>query len=200
MKYSQNEEQHHILNYFQNHPPKHGGRLLDIGAYDGVTFSNTHALMRQGWRGVFVEASPSCFASCRNNLHGLDSQLCLATVVIDPVTSMIDFYDNEAATATISKTHMEQWKHETPFNRITVMPVHYKAILSRYGTEFDFVNVDVEGQSADLFLRLIQDMPDVDLWVVEKDNKREEIIQAAQGFGLLYECHENLVLGRKKIA
>lgn len=196
MKYSQNDEQHHILEYFKNHAPRHGGRLLDVGAYDGITFSNTHALMKEGWHGVFVEASPNVFAGCRKNLEGLNAELCLATVTVDPVTGLIDFYDNDAATATISKSHMEQWKRETPFNRITVMPVHYKAILSRFGTVYDFVSVDVEGQSADLFLRMIGEMPDVDCWVVEKDDKRAQIIEAAQGFAVLYECHENIVLGR----
>lgn len=198
MKYSQNEEQHHILNYFEKHPPRHGAKLLDIGAYDGITFSNTYALMQQGWEGVFVEAAPNIFAACQRNLEGLKATMCLATVVLDPVQGMIDFYDNDAATASVSVEHVNKWKHETPFRKITVMPVHYKAILSTFGTVYDFVSVDVEGQSADLFLRMFSLMPDVDCWVVEKDEKRNQIIEIAQGFEVLYECHENLVLGRVK--
>lgn len=54
MNYSQNDEQNVILKFFGD---KHG-RFLDIGAYDGVTYSNTRALLELGWTGVLVEPSP----------------------------------------------------------------------------------------------------------------------------------------------
>ena len=51
--YSQNNEEEVVQRYFDGHR----GRLLDIGANDGETFSNSRALLLAGWCGVLVEPS-----------------------------------------------------------------------------------------------------------------------------------------------
>jgi len=43
------------------------GFFVDIGANDGVTFSNTYALERKGWRGLCVEPHPDVFEQLRRN-------------------------------------------------------------------------------------------------------------------------------------
>jgi hypothetical protein len=60
--YSQHGEQEVILKYFAGTQ----GTFLDIGANDGVTFSNTYALQLMGWRGVLVDASPVAAARLRH--------------------------------------------------------------------------------------------------------------------------------------
>ncbi len=198
MKYSQNDEQHYIETYFKAREPRHGRKFLDIGAFDGKTFSNTFALLEHGWSGVLVEASPTMFTAMQRNLTGYDCHLCLACIVTEPVTGMITFYDNDQATATTSQAHVGKWQGQTPFRPITVMPVHYKAITGYYGASFDFVSIDIEGQSSELFLKILAEMPDVDLWAVEHDERRDEIIAAAgEAFAVLYSNGENLILGRK---
>lgn len=196
MKYSQNDEQHYILDFFNRIQPRHGRKILEIGAYDGITFSNTYALLEQGWHGVLIEASPKMFTALQRNTAGKNVDLVNSCIVMEPVTGMITFYDNDQATASTCTAHVENWKGTTPFSPIQVMPVHYEAILSRFGRTFDFVNIDIEGQSAELFLRMFPLMPDVDLWVVEHDSRKEEITALAQGFSVLYENGENVVLGR----
>ena len=56
--YSQHGEQAIILDYFEKQGIQQG-RFLDIGANDGITFSNSYALVIRDWKGVAVEASPS---------------------------------------------------------------------------------------------------------------------------------------------
>lgn len=47
---------------------KRGGYFVDVGAYDGVQFSNTLLLEREyGWTGLCVEASETAFESLRRN-------------------------------------------------------------------------------------------------------------------------------------
>ena len=41
--------------------------LVDIGAHDGMTNSNSRALVEQGWRAVLVEPLPMAFAQLREN-------------------------------------------------------------------------------------------------------------------------------------
>jgi hypothetical protein len=42
-------------------PPGHDRTVVDIGAGDGVRWSNTYALFRSGWRGVGFESDPRKF-------------------------------------------------------------------------------------------------------------------------------------------
>lgn len=195
-KYSQNDEQQHIVEYFQRIAPRHGGRLLDIGAFDGIAFSNTYALLKQGWYGCMVEASPACFAALQRHTEGLNVDLCCTAVMARPVVGMIDFYDNQGAVATTDVSLTTKWGGQSFFQKIGIMPVHFNAILGKYGAKFDMVDIDVEGQSAELFLAMFPDMPDVDLWVVEHDGRQAEIKAASVGFSTLYENGENVVLGR----
>ena len=197
MTYSQNDEEKYIISYFEKHPPRHGKTLLDIGAYDGITFSNTKALLDQGWKGVLIEASPTVFKALLRNVKGSNVQLCNFCVVTEPVLGVIDFYDCADAVATNDIDHMRKWSNAVKFDKIQVMPVHYNQILSIHGTEFDMVDIDIEGKSAKLFFEMFPLMPNVDLWVVEHDGKKSEIMALASAFDVLYENGENLVLGRK---
>ena len=63
MRYSQNNEQDIIMQYFIGNR----GTFLDIGANDGVTLSNTYALQQAGWGGVLVEPSEEAFNRIPSN-------------------------------------------------------------------------------------------------------------------------------------
>lgn len=48
------------------------GSFVEVGAFDGMTYSNTWHLANNGWRGVYIEAHPDFAARCKevhtNNL------------------------------------------------------------------------------------------------------------------------------------
>ncbi len=56
-KYSQNGEEEHILHYLYAIGLK-TGHLVDLGAGDGVTMSNTRALLERGWTGNLYDGDP----------------------------------------------------------------------------------------------------------------------------------------------
>lgn len=43
------------------------GTFCEVGAFDGVTFSNTKVFEQLGWRGICVEANPALAAECQGN-------------------------------------------------------------------------------------------------------------------------------------
>ena len=45
----------------------HKGNFLDVGASDGVRFSNTYLLEKLGWQGICVEMHPSYFDMLKEN-------------------------------------------------------------------------------------------------------------------------------------
>jgi FkbM family methyltransferase len=67
--YSQNNEDEIVAKFFAD--AKFGEcNLLDVGANDGKTFSNSLYLIEQGWSGVLLEPSPKAFALLEEQHHG----------------------------------------------------------------------------------------------------------------------------------
>lgn len=44
------------------------GYLVEVGAYDGVSYSNTLHLLKQGWKGLYIEPVREYAELCRKNL------------------------------------------------------------------------------------------------------------------------------------
>ena len=64
--YSQFEQDKFIYeNYFIN---KTKGYFVDIGAHDGITFSNSKFFEELGWDGVCIEPNPKIFEKRMNKL------------------------------------------------------------------------------------------------------------------------------------
>ena len=74
--YSQVGQDRFLLeNFFRG---KRGGVFLDIGAYDGETFSNTAFFERSmGWTGLCVEPLPSAFATLKATRRAIAENICL---------------------------------------------------------------------------------------------------------------------------
>ena len=61
---SQYGQEDYILELFEN---KKDGFFVEVGAYDGVTFSNTLLLEKLGWRGLLIEGNLGKLEECRKN-------------------------------------------------------------------------------------------------------------------------------------
>ena len=61
---AQHAEDVFLADYFEGFGP---GIFVEIGAYDGIQFSNTYALEQIGWTGLMVEAHPENAERCRKN-------------------------------------------------------------------------------------------------------------------------------------
>ena len=46
--------------------PNYKGRFVDVGSFDGVTYSNVLGLAKAGWRGLMIEPMPENAQQCRN--------------------------------------------------------------------------------------------------------------------------------------
>lgn len=61
--HAQNNEDIFIRRYFE----RDSGFYVDVGAHDGVQFSNTFELEKLGWRGICIEPNPDSFAKLQRN-------------------------------------------------------------------------------------------------------------------------------------
>lgn len=188
-RYSQNNEQDFIVKYFKDLT----GSFLDLGAYDGITFSNVYALIEKGWKGVCVEASPKVFTKLQSNLKDFNVELLQACVSIDQ-ESIVDWFDNDEATATYIDDNVRKWQKQTPFTRMKMPTIKVDRILDHFGTEFDFVNIDIEGNSSQIFEHLYDRLRHVKMFCVEHDGRVSQIVKCATDHKLLNHNGENLIL------
>jgi FkbM family methyltransferase len=196
--YSQRNQEQYILEYFGEHK----GRFLDIGAYDGVTFSNTRQLFLNGWDGVCVEPAYEPFHALLA-VYGSDPGVILVNKALGEHEGDIDFWegvggvDHAGAVSTAMISHRKVWEGTAHFHHKIVEQITYDMLLSEHGCDYDFINIDAEGYS----LRLLELLPfdrcvKLKCVCVEHDNKFTEILQHGliHGFDRYAITDENVIM------
>jgi len=88
--YSQNGEDFLLWGLFKC---KKDGFYIEIGAFDGIHFSNSYFFEKRGWKGVCVEAHPKYYSLCKNNRVGA---VCLHNACVeDSASSTVTFNAEE---------------------------------------------------------------------------------------------------------
>lgn len=198
MAYSQNNEEEIIVKHLHGVPK---GTFLDIGAYDGKTFSNTLRLVEMGWGGVCVEPSPSVFTSLLA-LHAENPKIELVNSAVALTRDWTTFYDSKGdAISSTSEQHKAKWEsvHNVKFSKFSVMTVSLDDIFNRFGFGFEFLNLDVENTNAHLFREIpFGRMDKLRVVCVEHDGFVQEMtkITASFGFKPVGLNGENLILSR----
>ena len=192
--YSQNDEELHIAGALPER-----GTFLDIGAYDGKTFSNTLRLVEKGWTGFCVEPSPSIFNRLFE-LHKNNTNVCciLAAITHEREAKMATFYDsNGDAIGTLSPDHVTKWSSYAKFSPFQLWTTPLWVLLSSIGEDYEFVNIDVEGTSVDLFKAFAELYKGTRLKCVcvEYDGRIDECLQIASTLGLrrIHTTGENII-------
>jgi FkbM family methyltransferase len=153
------------------------GRFLDVGAFDGVTFSNTRPLAELGWQGVCIEPSPPAFCHLMRNYEGNENVKLVNAAVMASLSEgrVHKFLSNTAdaqsadALSTFDPAHREIF-FAYPFREIYVPVIQWTTLTRTFGDLFDFVNVDVEGANADV----LQAMPfRAEMVCVEVDKNKD---------------------------
>ncbi len=192
MSYSQNDEEIHIMKACSAIMAAGRRRFLDIGAYHPTDKSNTRALYESGWTGVLIEPSPMCVRNLvreYGNKEGM-TVIC-AAVSLDSQFVKLNITDDGLSTETIS----EAWRDKGGyFGHMFIHSMTIADILNRCGA-FDFVSIDTEGTSIDLFQALLATEMFPQCICVEHDGRVIEAMQAARarGYHSVYESAENLV-------
>jgi FkbM family methyltransferase len=194
--YSQYGEQAHILEYFSGRR----GRFLDIGAYDGVTFSSTRALVELGWSGVLVEPEANVFVKLMGNCKGID-RLTMVNAALATQAGLIKFFSsNGDALSSTEESHCKKWEAAgVPFTPIYVSTVTARDLLLRLPGPYHFVNLDVEGANVELLQTLPLAEMQTDLLCVEHDNQVGLILDHARSHGLtrhILTNSTNMIVGR----
>jgi len=153
MIYSQNNEQQIILEYFKDFK----GGLLDIGANNGKTFSNSLALIERGWGADLVEPSPYAFELLKK-LHDGNDKVSCHNLAIGLYTEEVTLHMNEphipndvSLLATTKPEEKNRWG-ALKFNEVKVSQYTYSDFAGE--VKYDFITIDAEGADWDILQQI----------------------------------------------
>lgn len=177
MSKSQNGEDMVLFNLLF-HEDTEPGTFLEIGALDGVTFSNTyfyeHAL---GWRGILVEANPINAAKLREANRPRSASFSLGICPIDKNllnTGNLTFSKTGGPVATATdyaaSGFLKTWKDKLGEERVVVPCVPLQLLIEATGVlDIDFFSLDVEGAEKLVLETVNLNKTNVRLIMVEQD-------------------------------
>jgi FkbM family methyltransferase len=198
--YSQNNEEEIILDYFHTSPH---GTFLDIGAFHPTKFSNTRALYERGFKGVFVEPSPTlkpAFVAA----YASDPDIQLLEICVGNKNGVVDFYNSQGdAVSSTVKEETQRWidSYGVKFEVLQIEMVDVPNLIKRCKYQkFDFINIDTEGNVFEILDQIDPIALGCRLMCIEWASKnKEQYERYFERYGMvkLLENGENLIYARR---
>lgn len=149
MKYhSQNNEAEIVLNYFG----KRKGTVLEIGANDGKTFSNSYDLILNEWYGILFE--PGHIYDELHKLYKGNERVHTHRLGIADKAGFVKFWQSGShvkngidlgLVSTMQEFETLRWKKNgVKFTQIEIETVPFSWVAEKYPV-FDFISIDCEG-------------------------------------------------------
>ncbi len=197
--YSQNHEDDIVLNFFQNIESKK--TVLDVGANDGKTFSNSLLLIENGWKAHLIE--PSSSYKVLMDFHKENDNVLIYPIGLGLENGIIDFYESGSfngddlnLVSCVKPNEMDRWQGVVGFNKTKAIFNTFDTFLESNKLEnevFDFISIDVEGHDWDVLQQIDLNKHDCKLLCIEWNSKNELanlFIEYASKFGM-FEIHRN---------
>jgi len=173
------------------------GVFLDIGAHDGITFSNTYFFEKErGWTGICIDPNPDVFQKLIANRHCICENCAIATeekqliyrkvnghYFSEMLGGILEFMDAEH----IERINKEIATHaECSIEDIPVECKRLDNLLNKYGVnEIDYLSLDTEGAEYEILQSLDFDKLNIRLISVER-NKDSQVHKLLSSKG--YRC------------
>lgn len=209
MSYSQNNEDQVVAQIFDSLDPNQL-TVLDIGANDGQTFSNSYALIQKGWNAHLLEPSPKAYALLKD-LHKDNPKVSVHGFGIAEQTGVLEFHESGsfenrgediALLSCIDPKEKDRWNGKVDF---TPTQAHFYTfadfILAIKKPVFDFITIDAEGHDIKILRQIDLDKVMCKCLCIEynsvPDNHHQiQAIVEPLGFKLISKNAENLIYVR----
>ena len=189
MPYPQDDEERVIFEHVGHLP---ASCILDVGAHDGITFSNSRALIERGWRAVLAEPSPDAFLKLIE-LYGKEERVDLVNAFVVPdgqngqIKKPVKFWHSPDMVSTGTFAHYETWRNTAHFDAtFWVAPLPFNALLWVTQGDYAVISIDTEGSSPDFLNCALAANPR--LLVIEHDHKHAQMTADASLLNDRYNC------------
>ena len=128
------------------------GVFIEVGALDGIRFSNTYSFEREGWKGVCVEPHPDYFPFLKANRPG---SVCVQAAA-SKEKGQIEFYaEPRGEFSTTVRENVENEvlaKKMAGYKKVVASTLPLDFVLENAGISapIDIVSIDVEGAELDV--------------------------------------------------
>lgn len=189
--HSQYGQDLYVLDLLKDH---NNGTFIDIGANDGVTFSNSLLFEKLGWTGVCIEPHPIVFNKLKKerNCHLLNA--CISKEdgsvnfkVVEGHSNMLsgilEFMDQAHLLRIDKETKQDGGKTYTQ----EIESVSPKALLQKFSFErISFLSIDTEGCEMQILQTFDFKSTQVDVISIENGSRTDEIFRylSASGYTL----------------
>lgn len=208
MFYSQSGEDEFLYNrYFKN---KKNGLYIELGALDGVLYSNTKFFEDQlGWKGILIEPHPYKFGLLKKNRP---NNFLFNTLIscIEKEVIFRYFVDNYAGVSgveeTLPKEHFSNFFNKINYekqSKIIIKPKSFTEIIKSTGlTHIDLLSLDVEGHEYEVLMSWDFSIP-IDVILIEtlggsqcekEELCRQLLIKNGYRFDIKYKHNEVFIL------
>lgn len=208
--YSQNNEEQIVKEYFDRYYPNLTGTVLDIGANDGKTLSNSRALISElDWHAVLIEAARTPFTALQE-LYKDNKDVVCHNLAICNEDGQLQFYESGhhlgrtdvGLVSSLVPSETERWKKAgVKYTEYTVEARTWTALCSEnYPNEiFDFITIDIEGLDYDVLTQINLSAHGCKCLCVEWNGKDKEKFSSyafKHGLTLINENPENLIFAK----
>lgn len=170
--YGQHSEDQFINEYFNN---KQTGVCIEIGAYNGVSGSNTLHFEEKGWTALCIEPIEAEFLKCKQHRKWC-YQCCMGETDSNEEKEFTIFHLNENVSA-ISSLEPDARLIESHKHLITNVSTCMTKIRScnsllaelQFPTEIDFISIDTENTELNVLKGLDLNKYNVKLLVIENN-------------------------------
>lgn len=173
------------------------GWFLDIGAYRPKELSNTRLLYERGWSGVMFEPSPENMNYLIDE-YGYDDRITLVQALVGVAAGVFPLEISNGPVSTTNAAVRALWATDGHYRgKVHIPCLSVENVIDRYGY-FDFVNIDAEGESADIFDRFMAQEHKPAVFCVEHDGKASAIdrIATRKGYRRVLLNETNIVFAK----
>jgi len=188
--YSEHNEQKIIQDFFKN---RDKGLLLDVGANQGVSGSNSLYLLEKGWHGILLEPNKQ---KCKELITNYKQKNLLEQTTIINNALVPNFFNQNAkfydtkkgneighGVGSFNKSWVEQWvihlnkrenTQEYSLIENIIQPYRVNEFFQTYGYNYNFISIDVELLNLELATSIEwHKMNDLELICIEADDNTE---------------------------
>lgn len=174
-RYSQYNEEGFIDSFFKN---KNNGFLVDIGAADGITNSNSRFLIEKGWGGILIEPNTKNFNKLQELYKNNKKVILENTGCSNEDILNVDFYvdqNNEyEQLSTFSQPQMIACKDyfKCEFLNLKSSLIKTSSLFENHSVyEIDFLSIDTESYDTNVILGIDFSLVKISLICVEHDSQ-----------------------------
>ena len=201
---SQNNEAQIVSDYFKGFK----GTVLDIGANDGITFSNSYDLIKNGWSGVLFE--PGQVFKELENLYIDNSNVNCYQLAITEKQEQLTFYQSGAhvkngkdtgLVSTLDYNETIRWRNSgVEFTETKIQAVPFSWVL-KWHKHFDFITIDAESNDWNILKQIDLNVVGCRVLCIEWNGDEQsrflfENYVKDYGFELIHSNRENLIFAK----